>query len=374
MSDRASPRAPLSLDMARGLGACLVLYSYVVALRPDELGSQLTVVGTVRAWLNRPLGIGEDFGFFGLALLLVAGGYLAAAAAAESGVRGVLGRLLAVYPPFAFAVTVAALLSQLGAPTLSVPRDAEAGLSDWLASLALLGNVRASSVVLLELSWITAAEVLFVLCTALLAPVLRRAPWAPVVVKLLVVAVVVASGTEASGVHRGLTLVVLYTSFLLVGELAWAVRAGRLPTWAGVLLGCSSWLCLAWAERKYRELFGWWNALALFYAAIVFVLMVRFWGGRRSGRATGWLADRAYALVFLQGTVGWAVLDLLHRLVPVELAVPLALLSTVGVAEISHWLVERPAGRLARRLSGSTSGGGWTPDDDDTVVLRAVRT
>ncbi|GGM57600.1 hypothetical protein GCM10012275_30930 [Longimycelium tulufanense] len=350
-----SSRATLPLDAARGVGVLLVLYSYVVALRPDELDEEFRLVSFVRKWVNQPLGIGEDFGFLGLALLLVTSGYQVSEAAIH-GTRLVIGRLFVVYPPFLLAVTVAAVLTQVESSLLSQPRDIDVGVSDWLANIGFLAHLHISPVLLLELTWIALVEMLFVLCTAAISHLLRSLTWLAILVQLALVAAVVATAREASGLYREVGLLVVFLVIPLIGQLIWSVHYTRVPRWAGALLCGASWATLAWAEREYQELNGWWYALATLYAVVGFALAIRWSAGRISPRPMIWLADRAYGLVFLQGAVGWLAFDFLHPHLPLSVVAVLALAATFSAAEISYRFVERPAPFLARRLAKQYRG------------------
>ncbi|MGH3436551.1 MAG: acyltransferase family protein [Sciscionella sp.] len=87
-------RAPLLVLAA--VAASLMAYSYLYAMPAGD--SWLPQI--IRLWVNVPLGIGDDFGVFGLFVLLVLGGYLGGTALASR---------LAVPP----AVPALALLAQL---------------------------------------------------------------------------------------------------------------------------------------------------------------------------------------------------------------------------------------------------------------------
>lgn len=71
-SDRSA--LPMPLRLLTGGAVLLVAYSYLYALPTGHSG----FLHVVRLWGNVPLGIGDDFGVFGLFVLLVVAGYLLA--------------------------------------------------------------------------------------------------------------------------------------------------------------------------------------------------------------------------------------------------------------------------------------------------------
>lgn len=63
--------------LIRAVAAVLVLHGFLIGLWTTQHGVRLGYLDAVRHVLNRPLGIGEDFGVFAVMLLLTTGGYLA---------------------------------------------------------------------------------------------------------------------------------------------------------------------------------------------------------------------------------------------------------------------------------------------------------
>ncbi len=201
------------------LGLALVAYGYLAAL---WRGLPPTPVVVVREWVNKPLGIGEDFAFLGIALLLIAFGLL-------------------ITPE---------LLHRL---TLPVAVLLVLGIAGVLLGSAELGGVLRP----------VCALVLFV---GIWAPT-RRWPWISVLLQLEAAYALLVLG-KVPGLHQ-VGLIAEYLPLLTLGVLI------RLGTWRAVVLGV---LCVSVpgiAETIYPELTGWWHALTVVYAVLLVLLLRR---------------------------------------------------------------------------------------------------
>ncbi|TCO64578.1 hypothetical protein [Actinocrispum wychmicini] len=278
-------------DAVAALGICLVGYGILAGLWPARHGYSPDLSIVIREWVNKPLGIGEDFGFLGVTLLLVTGGMIA---------TPTLVRRLG--PPLAAGVALGAVAMALGAHPL------------------------------VELVRPVAAVLLFVVIWTLT----RRWPWLSVVLQLEVAYLLVFAGAApgADALLHHLGLVAEYLPALLIGQLI------RLGTLRALALGV---LCVglpAVAEHLYQELSGWWHALTVVYAVLL-TLLLRGRGIRFP--VVRWLSTRAGWLFASVAVVGYVALDLLSRL-PLVVALVVALGLVGFAAEGGYRLAERVYG------------------------------
>jgi peptidoglycan/LPS O-acetylase OafA/YrhL len=331
----------------RALAVVLVGYSYLGALWAVRHGHPATwVVDMVREWLNGPLGLGEDFGFLGLALLLVLfGASLPARSVAEGG-RAALLRLVARgYPPLACAVTVAAALLAMGAEPLTEPARAVPTARGYLANLVLVADLADGHTNLVPLAWVVTVAAGYVGLVLATLPLLRRRPWLAVLVQLAVAGAVLAG---AAG-HQ-LSVLASYLPLPILGELVWAARTRRLRPWLAGVLGLAAWSLLVLAGRLDEGLAQWWYPLATVYAVPLVMLLGRAEALARGGLLR-WLASRCYPLVLLVGVLGYPLLGLCDGRLTAWLAYPAALLVTAGGAELCHRFVVLPCAALVVRVS-----------------------
>jgi hypothetical protein len=265
-------------DAVVALGICLVAYGSLVGLWPARHGYALDLSIVIREWVNKPLGIGEDFGFLGVTLLLIACGMVT---------TGNLVRRLG--PPLGAGVVLGALAMVLGAhPLVELVRP--------VAALLI------STVVW----WLT-----------------RRWPWLSVLLQLEVAYFLVLAGAApgADAFLHELGLVAEYLPALLIGRLI------RLGTERALLLGALCVSLFGVAEHLYEDLSGWWHTLTVVYAVLL-TLLLRGRGTRLA--VAQWLSTRAGWMFSSVAVVGYLSLDLLGRL-PTLVAFVLAF-GLVGLA------------------------------------------
>ncbi|MFE2752471.1 hypothetical protein ACFXGA_10780 [Actinosynnema sp. NPDC059335] len=293
---------------------CLLAYSYLVGLWPSRHGDTGDLVVVIRGWVNQPTGLGEDFGFLGTALLLLSAGYAIAGVDRWSVAVRLLRRVAAA---LAGAVVVGALLLLLGAEPLT-----DAAVITPIAATACSG-----------------------LLVAALRPVERGAPWLAVLVRLEVACALVMAGgwAGAPDVLRDLGQVAALVPLIVLGEVAWLVRAGRLTAAHGFCLGLLAAALLVVADEVTPELAGYWHPLGGVLALLVFLIALPRGAALASTRPVRWLSSRAVPLYVSVPVVGYAVTGVLSAVLPSSLAVVVAVGCAGFAAEGLHRVVEKVA-------------------------------
>jgi hypothetical protein len=315
---------PSAVVVARATGVLLVVYSFLFGLWPDVHGQRFELVTEMREWVNRPLGIGEDFGPLGITLLLLASGFAATARSSN-----LLGRLLRVYLPVLAGAIVASCLVAFGAEVLPGASGAQPSASSVLWDAVLATHLAPGAVPLLALGWVLCVELFSTLAGALTAG--PRSAWLVPLGQLAVVAVLILLGEPVA--H--LALVVSYLPVAVLGQLLGSFHAKRAPGWALLLLGVAAWGLIAWAEKSFTRLDGWWYPLAACYGLLYFVTTARMTLTARTRVVTDWLTARSRWLLVFTGTIGWAVIGLARGAMSFPLAALLGTLAVVLAAELA---------------------------------------
>ncbi|KAA2263696.1 hypothetical protein F0L68_09395 [Solihabitans fulvus] len=350
------PALASATTLARATGSCLIVYSYLWGLWPDRHATRFPPVDLVREWVNRPLGIGEDFGMLGVMLLLLASGFSAVSGTAAP--REVLGRLVRIYLPLLVVAPVAAGLFRLGADILINPPDGHPGSLAAVRELSLVSQAVPGSVPLVTLGWVIGLELL----AGLTGAAIIRLPAAALAVpatQLLAVAGVLLLGGPPPQLALALTLFPM----AVLGQLLGCRSRQWLPGWAVAAFGIVVWVLLAGSDRTHPQLHNWWYPLAACYATLFFLLTLRVAGPLSAHPVTSWLASRSRWLLVLVGVVGWTTLGLARHALPFAPAAAVATLVTLLAAEVGHrgatLLTERlPAPRSSVDSSGIPSTDG----------------
>lgn len=373
------------IDIARGAAALLIVYLhvFVVWLR-DGHGLSTPVTATVTAVVSRPLQLGsQDVGQFAVPMFfLVSGFVMTPIAMRRGGGRFAVNRFFRLVPLLVVAVLAAAAALAAGLHPLVSGVVGAVTPESILANLTLTNYLAEPHSALLGVTWSLLVEAIFYSLLILALPLFRRMPWLAIAGELTVIAVVLVLHDQFGTAYRLFAAYTALATIPLIGQVVWAVHARRIPAWLAGCYGGIAWLLLVWSFAVRAGRFddkGYLAAVALTILLFLVGLAAEPYLTRR--RIWTYLSERLYSIYLVHGIVAFLVLDALHDVVPVWLAVVGALGSTLAAVEVAYRLVERPSHRLGRRLGrppsappatgGDTTGGG-TADRATTVARHAV--
>jgi hypothetical protein len=213
------------VTLLRASAAVLGVYAYLVAVRFDT--------ATVREWVNRPLGLGEDFGPLAIMLLLLCTGYVAAA-------TGFQPRKLAWT---SLPLLVAGLVALAAETAGWIPGGTPLVPLAWLTGLQLV-------------AWLVALD---------------QRLWPAALALLAAVGLACLFANDLPQLGEPLAFLPL----VLVGHVVWRVLNRTLPFWAGALLGTASFATIMGVDRSFAGLARWWYPVAATYAVLLFLVAVR---------------------------------------------------------------------------------------------------
>jgi hypothetical protein len=208
--------APVTL--LRAGAAVLGFYGYAIGSWFGDRNPE--PLATIREWLNRPLGLGEDFGPFAVMLLLLTTGFVAR-------------RPVAVCLPLLVSAVLAGVAALAGLPG-AVP-----------------------------LAWVTALQVVAWLLT------FDKAGWPSVVVLLAAV------GAAALVAWPPLARPLEFLPLVLVGFVTRRVLDRALPAWAGLLLGAGCAAAMLLVDDRFEGLDQCWYPAGAVIAVLLFLVSTR---------------------------------------------------------------------------------------------------
>ena len=332
------------LDYLRALAAWLVLWDHLGTIMPGWANRTFAPAAWVRANIADPLGVIQNFGWFGVALFFLISGFIITDRARVEGVAEFsLKRLLRIYPMLAIAVVLAAVL--VTAPGVATVRAV-------LLSMTLANYVMVPQVVILGVAWTLVIEMAFYALTA-------GTQWARnsphrIALNLAVVALVV-SRRGAFGPEFSLFAVsVSYLPVLVMGQaLYWWLSARRLSARWAIAYLAAAFALFVWGLRLIQPGFlapANSYVISVVYALMLFAALIH--APLRENRLVRLLSDTSYALYLLHGVVAPLVLKTLMPHGPLSVAIAAAAAASLAAAWVAHMLVERPLQGLARRLAG----------------------
>lgn len=337
------------LDALRAAAAWLVVWDHLLCAYPERWKLPMPLVDWVNAHVNQPLGIIQNFGWYGVCLFFLISGFVITHAALHEPPRTfIVRRLFRIYPMVAVALALGLLLEP--------PTRAIATPQSVLAALLLVNYWISPQVVLIGVAWTLAVEMLFY-ALILATHALGRRPALRLALLLGLVSLSLAFCREFGPHFFLVAATAAYLPFLLVGQLMYVVGHQRaVGVKAGLLLGVAVYAVMLQGLREVHTAFlPLDNSYLITFAwsLCTFLLAWRLEERLRPGRATRLLADTSYSLYLLHGIVGVAVLDRLVPLTGYWPALAVALVVVAAVVLGLHLWVERPLQDLGRRLSSS---------------------
>jgi peptidoglycan/LPS O-acetylase OafA/YrhL len=361
-----------SLDAFRGIAALIVVAHHVMLSLPDGIRGRLD-------FIESPLGMG---GRFAVMLFFVLSGFVLSLPyfAGNNLAYGpyLVRRLSRLYPPFAFAVLISALLCWLlGGPILPI---ASSWLNDpWskpltagvvMSHLLMVGIGVRQSISLDGPIWSIIIEMRVSLIFPLLVLYIRRFGLAGVAFALAVAFVCAKSQTALGENTAGLvgespagTLLLTgrYIVMFLLGVML-AARLDRIretflkvpPMLHAMIFGgmVCIWIAAAYTKamephRGYLDVFSGVFTLYLISSCVAFPKV----SAMLSGRVCLWLGDISYSLYLIHLPVLMSMFYLLYGHVSLIWIIALSFPAMLIAGHLMHHWIERPSMNLGRRLA-----------------------
>lgn len=342
-----------SIDIARGIGALLVLYTHLHSGWMVTRGESTPVTDAFSAAVTQPLGLGgTGLGIVGVGVFFVASGFIVTPMAIRSGpARFMVNRVCRIFPLLWFAVLLAALAVALGMSPLVSGDLGNFGAGELLRNLTLVNYLVEPPRAVLGVTWTLLVELFFYGLLLVFAPLLRQAPALALTAQVMVLGVALATHDAFGPTWRLLVVGLSFVTLPLIGQLIWAAWAGRIRLPVAVGLGLACWLLFLAADLIGAGAYDKAYRLASGIAIALVVIGLLAEGRLRPRRGWTLLSERVYSLYLLHGVVMFVVLDALAPYLPLWVAILGALAATAVSVECSYRLVERPSHRLGRALA-----------------------
>jgi peptidoglycan/LPS O-acetylase OafA/YrhL len=346
-----------SLDLLRAVAVCMVIYCHLVGVWPHQHDVHSGATSVLQGFAADPLALALNVGNLGVVLFFLVSGFVVTHTGfAEPPWQYAAKRLLRIYPMLVVAVLLSAALFAIGLHPLSTG-DGTAVTPDSLLANAFLANyLMAPRVALVNVGWTLLIEVMFYALLLVVLPLLRLVVWPVIAGELALVAAILATARLGGTSYALLAVNVGYLPALLIGQTIWAVWSRRLPVWAGVALGVVAAAEYVWAgiPGMGRQPTVYLYNLTLALGLVVFLAALLAEPKLRPVRLTSYLADHSYSLYLLHGLLAVALMNVLYAWLGYPAALAVGLAATFVGAHAGYRWVERPAMRLARRLSVPT--------------------
>lgn len=351
-ADRSRQNRFVFLDVMRGIAPVLVIYSHVVALFLVPEGERTGVVDLLNENFRDPLRLEQQMGHLAVVMFFLVSGFIITQVGTQESHREfAVKRLFRIYPLLIVTVSLTAILSIWHLEVLRTGQHFEITLQSVLTNFALANYFMVPQIILVGVAWTLVIEVIFYTIVLSLLAVLRRWAWIAILVEMGMVLASLLLAREFGPSFFLLAVNMSYLPVVLLGQVTWAVWSGRVPLWAGTLLGLGCWTLYVLGDiRNMGRLDDAYNSTAALGFGL-FIILLLAESKLRPMKPISFFADRSYSLYLLHGPVAFPVFTSLHGKLPLLVVIILGLALTVGCAELTFRFVEQPGQRIGRSLS-----------------------
>lgn len=340
------------ITFLRGPAALLVLYSHFVGRYLEGIGHTYGL----KEWVDRifvePLVIVEDFGQLGVMIFFLLSGFIIThVAQRETLKRFLLRRAFRIYPAY-WLVILLVMWVAVDPAVREVVR--EASILDLVRIATITNYIHDPQRIVLGVAWTLQIELMFYILVAAMLPLLARHSIIAVLGGLVVVALLLGTSRSFGGSWFLLAANASYLPYLLIGQILYYHRFGRLSgTWA-LGLGFVAYLLAVWGIWSLNPAFlepTQSRTLCLVFAMGIVSWAMRYAESFGANRVSTFFSDISYSLYLIHGCLGLPLLAYLHPRIGYGNAALAASAASIASAFVVYHAVEKPAISLGRRLS-----------------------
>jgi exopolysaccharide production protein ExoZ len=343
------------IELLRGPAALFVVWDHLVAIWLDTSGKSWFLLRTVREYITTPLGIIQDFGFFGVALFFLISGYIITHTSQNEDRAGfAIKRLFRIYPPFLISLLLIFVVTKFDPGHA----HAHATLKDYVWASTLFNYYRIHQNPISGVAWTLVIEMLFYIFCIVLLTQLKNRPWLACMFSTSVCALVLYYEKQFGPYFFLVSVVCSYLPFLLMGQLLYYFSQKRMNVWLFALLSVANYLTIIYGILMQRkEFYSTSNSYVInfLYAYLVFVIFMlankRLDNTKLYYRTVAFFSKISYSLYLNHGYLGMVILWILvpitgNYFISLMVAVPVV----ITYSYLSYLFVEEPSRRLARRI------------------------
>ncbi|BAN01264.1 acyltransferase family protein [Ilumatobacter coccineus] len=344
---RVTARTIEFLNLLRGVAVLLVVYDHLGAIWPESNGRSWVANRVIRRWVSEPLGIIQDFGFFGVAVFfLISGFVITHVAQRETRLQFAVKRVLRIYPPLIVSILLIIAIAFIqGTQRLSI--------GEYAQTMTLANYFRVPTFVANAVAWTLVIEMLFYIGVFITLPLLKRWPLVANGCLLGACALIILTARSFGASYFLFAAAVAYVPYLLLGQLVYLRWTRRITTVDYAVFTLATYLVVVFGIRRIHTAFSPADnsyMISVGFAFALFVVALLFEESIRVPAAIARTSEISYSLYLVHGVIGFYVLDVLVGRVPFTAAIVVAFAVAYAVAWASHRFVELPSQRLARSL------------------------
>jgi peptidoglycan/LPS O-acetylase OafA/YrhL len=335
------------IGVLRGVACLFVVYAHVVVNYAKNHKIDLDSVSFIQDYVTTPLGIIQNFGWFGVVLFFLISGYIIThTMQRESAGSFVIKRIFRIYPAFLVCVIITAVVRHY------LNGKEFYDIENYLLAMTLSGIWPERQYGLLGVEWTLVIEMKFYAITLLVFWFHKHSPRAAISLQLSLVAAAIYFCRDFGNTFFLFTVSISYVPFLITGQLLYFLQRGMIGrnffltatvvALAVAIFGIKSYhpRYLA-ADNSYLVTFV--------YCYVIFCFAAIYSSRIQSNQFTTFFEKISYSLYLYHGLVSFAILDFLTPHIDNHwLRIGISLAAGFSVSWWSYRYVEEPAQQLSR--------------------------
>lgn len=337
------------LEILRGPAAMLVLWDHFAGVWVDDNGFDWFPTELVRDFINTPLGIIQDFGFFGVVLFFLISGYIIThVALRESRFIFFVKRLFRIYPPLIFSLFFIFIYG--------IFNGIEYGFKDFISSATLLNYFKVPQNPINGVAWTLAIEMLFYLLILLFMGIYKKRPAIGTFVMVLVCSINIFLARDFGDNFFLFSVNLSFIPFLLMGQLLYFIHQKKISLAVFFSLSFFCYIVMIGGIININEKFYDSSnsyAISFVYAYLIFIALMALNEKIKESlflKITSFLSKISYSLYLTHGTIGLIFLSYFTPKLGFSITFIVATIASIVFAYLVFILIEKPSQLFARKF------------------------
>lgn len=330
------------IALLRGIAAVLVMWDHLVGIWLKNNGMQWNVYDFVSAYITRPLGIIQDFGWFGVVLFFLISGYIITyIVQRETCFMFLVKRLFRIYPPLIISIILILIFTEHAYT-----------MKDILHSSALINYFMIPQNPINGVAWTLVIEMLFYSSCVIGFSFLKKRP---AFFSFGVIAITFLFVTYCREFGDRFFLFVASYSFLpylVMGQLLYFFSQKMISCRTFLLLSLLGYFTIMEGVLSIHTVFYAPNSygVSFLYAYFIFVLCMLFNHKIKMNAVIQFYSNISYSLYLNHGVLGALILNqlVLGQKLPYALSLLATIAMVSAVSYLSYRFVELPVNKGVR--------------------------
>jgi peptidoglycan/LPS O-acetylase OafA/YrhL len=343
------------ISILRAVAVLLVIWDHLIGIFVTRNKINLAPVKFVQDYVNTPLGIIQDFGFFGVVMFFFISGFIITYTAQnENYLSFGLKRFFRIYPPYLVSLFVIVVVNQIYLMATNVRTEVSSFTIGEFLLTTVLGNFFVpNSKNLNGVAWTLIIEVIFyAFCFATLY-FIKHKPRIAQLLLLAICALVMLLCRSFGASFFLFSISVSFVPFMLAGQSLYYLWTKRIKLWECAIYTTACYLLVMTFIKEVNKAFypvtnSYGVSFVLAYLVLIICLLVN--DRLKLPPVLKLFSDTSYSMYLYHGSVGLLLLGGFTPVIGFVGALALTLPVIVLVSYLGWKYIERPNQKLARIL------------------------